>query len=634
MIAGALIAVLSAAGADYAWPLDLPRVLTSSFGEYRTGRFHAGIDLRTGGIGVPVHAPLDGYVSRVRCSPYGYGKAVYIQLTDGNTAVFGHLDAFAEPLAEYVRRAQHARESYTVNLYPERGEFSVAQGETVAYSGETGVGVPHLHYEIRDSQSRPIDPRPFTGPWPDDTRPVIRKVLLMPDGPGGALNGSVKPLVLDAECVGAGSYRTEPVYAIGRLAAGVEVVDPANAGANRLGVRTARTVLGGKEIFRVVHERLSYSTISGGTVSYHPYLLDRGRFLLQYRWPGNRSEPFSVSPGSGWFEAPLKAEELLIETTDFAGNAASVTVPLKPGRPECPMRAASGAGARTGVQLTAYGDWVLVSVRVPSEEARAPVLEAETATGTKPLGMRSAGEGLFHCAYRPGQDDSCVTLRVRHPRVAPFFREIEVFRRGESAREAGMNGAELTCAPDTPYGALLAWAEDPGLLPTPAVPLRGQAYRIEPSAAPLDEPVSVALPRPNDVENPDRAHIYMAGSRAWSFLGGAREGDRLRARTGKLGTFAVLEDNAAPAVRPFGLKDGPEPRPAFGAHISDLGSGIAEYRVTCDGEWMLVAFDPENGVLKWARDEDLAPGRHTIVFTVDDRAGNRTVKEVAIQVAG
>ncbi|HEO69823.1 MAG TPA: M23 family metallopeptidase, partial [Candidatus Hydrogenedentes bacterium] len=107
------------AGAEdaYCWPLDLPRLLTSSFAEYRAGRFHAGIDLRTSGIGRDVRAPADGYVSRLRCSPWGYGKAVYLQLDDGHTVVFGHLDAFAEPLAQYVRDAQHAAERYTVDLY-------------------------------------------------------------------------------------------------------------------------------------------------------------------------------------------------------------------------------------------------------------------------------------------------------------------------------------------------------------------------------------------------------------------------------------------------------------------------------------------------------------------------------------
>ena len=115
-----IVAALSAdPSAVYAWPLSLPRALTSSFAEYRVGRYHMGVDLRTGPIGKDVFAAADGYVSRIRCSPYGYGKAIYLQLEDGNSVVYAHLDDYAPALRDYVRRAQHDRKKYTVDLYPD-----------------------------------------------------------------------------------------------------------------------------------------------------------------------------------------------------------------------------------------------------------------------------------------------------------------------------------------------------------------------------------------------------------------------------------------------------------------------------------------------------------------------------------
>ena len=65
----ALTAAAAASDEPYAWPLDLPRVVTGTFGEYRGGRFHAGMDLMTGENGRPIHAPADGHVMRVTCSP-------------------------------------------------------------------------------------------------------------------------------------------------------------------------------------------------------------------------------------------------------------------------------------------------------------------------------------------------------------------------------------------------------------------------------------------------------------------------------------------------------------------------------------------------------------------------------------
>ena len=94
----ALLILLSGAAAaapsGYVWPLKLDPQLTSSFAEYRPGRFHAGIDLRTNGVGREVFAASDGYVSRVRCSPYGYGKAIYLQMNDGNSVVYAHLSSY------------------------------------------------------------------------------------------------------------------------------------------------------------------------------------------------------------------------------------------------------------------------------------------------------------------------------------------------------------------------------------------------------------------------------------------------------------------------------------------------------------------------------------------------------------
>jgi hypothetical protein len=94
-----LVAVLccpaSVGGQELGPPLPSWFPITSTFCEYRTQHFHAGIDLATGGrVGVPVLAVGRGHVHRVRVSGAGYGKAVYLCLDNGLTAVYGHLDGF------------------------------------------------------------------------------------------------------------------------------------------------------------------------------------------------------------------------------------------------------------------------------------------------------------------------------------------------------------------------------------------------------------------------------------------------------------------------------------------------------------------------------------------------------------
>ena len=56
-------------GSGLIWPLDPPYVFTSTFGEHRPDRFHAGLDFSTGGeIGRPCYAVGDGFVTRVKVS--------------------------------------------------------------------------------------------------------------------------------------------------------------------------------------------------------------------------------------------------------------------------------------------------------------------------------------------------------------------------------------------------------------------------------------------------------------------------------------------------------------------------------------------------------------------------------------
>ena len=65
------------------WPTDASFNLTATFGEYRPGHFHTGIDIKTWGReGYKVFAVDDGYVEKVSVSPYGYGKVLFFKLNN------------------------------------------------------------------------------------------------------------------------------------------------------------------------------------------------------------------------------------------------------------------------------------------------------------------------------------------------------------------------------------------------------------------------------------------------------------------------------------------------------------------------------------------------------------------------
>ena len=76
---------------EYINPLDFRLLLSGTFGELRGNHFHAGIDFKTKGVeGQKIYAIADGYISRIKVSSYGYGKALYINHPNGQTSPLSH----------------------------------------------------------------------------------------------------------------------------------------------------------------------------------------------------------------------------------------------------------------------------------------------------------------------------------------------------------------------------------------------------------------------------------------------------------------------------------------------------------------------------------------------------------------
>lgn len=170
-------------------PLDIPLYLSGNFGELRSNHFHTGIDIKTGGVvGKNVLAAADGKIARIAVSPYGYGKAVYINHDDGMQTVYGHLLSFNDDIARVVRDKQYEEESFSVDFSPEE-DIYVAKGEVIALSGNSGSsGGPHLHFEIRKG-IKPQNPLKFGFEIKDNIAPRIRGLRFHPLSPNATVNG-------------------------------------------------------------------------------------------------------------------------------------------------------------------------------------------------------------------------------------------------------------------------------------------------------------------------------------------------------------------------------------------------------------------------------------------------------------
>lgn len=309
-----ILAILGLSGeafaSSYHWPLGTEPALTSTFGEYREGRIwchsghlHSGIDLKTWErTGYEVFAVDSGWVWRVRASPWGYGKAVYLRLTDGKLAVYAHLSDFAPQIRRLVEEQQEKLGRYSVDIYPQPGTLRVKKGRLIGYSGETGSGGPHLHFEIRDAENRPLNPLINGFCIADTIPPIISKLSITPLDPSSTVNGEHSPAIIPLVRVNPNRYRTDEQVAVsGRIGFGVLAYDRANGSNDKFDVYNLELYIDGVLRFTAKYDSFSFENTHKADID-RDYRLIRwgwGKFHKLYQDVGN-DLPFYGSGGIGY----------------------------------------------------------------------------------------------------------------------------------------------------------------------------------------------------------------------------------------------------------------------------------------------------------------------------------------------
>jgi hypothetical protein len=204
-------------------PLEIPITLSAGFCDLRTNHFHMGIDIRTNGKeGLKVFAIDSGYVSRIKCSTYGYGKVIYIAHPSGITSVYAHCSKYKGKLDSLVKAKQLEEQDFEVELTFEPNQVPIKRGELIALSGNTGHSfAPHLHFEIRDTKTDNALNALNYFQVSDKIKPVIKQIrisALTQEGyviPGKSKAYKVTP--------SSGSY----TVADGKISIPKELMDPA-----------------------------------------------------------------------------------------------------------------------------------------------------------------------------------------------------------------------------------------------------------------------------------------------------------------------------------------------------------------------------------------------------------------------
>jgi len=321
----------------YIYPLDNCKTLTGTFGELRSNHFHTGLDFSTGGeAGKPVYAIYDGYVSRIKASPYGYGKVLYIDHPNGHTSVYAHLDEFNVLLNDYIFRKQYEIESYEIDIKPDSRLFKVKKGDIIGYSGNSGASQgPHLHFEIRKTVSeQPINPFIFGYKTYDTKPPLIEKIRFYPLNENTTIDG--KNIEKDFNVVQYGPLNKiigkDTVVVSGLFVLGIQTRDLIDNNYNDPGIYSLELYVDDELTFEYKMDSLDFDELryANSLMDYEEFLEEKDKIRVCRVAIGNRLSIYRTVVNSGEiFFKDNFTHKISFVVGDFNKNKSTLTFPVK-----------------------------------------------------------------------------------------------------------------------------------------------------------------------------------------------------------------------------------------------------------------------------------------------------------------
>ena len=524
-------------------PLDIPIVLSGSFGELRSNHFHAGIDIKTQGKqGLKVFVAADGYVSRIKVQQFGYGKAIYVTHPNGFTSVYGHLSKFNYEIEAYVKTIQYKKENYqTGNLFFKKDKFPLKKGKILAYSGDTGgSGGPHLHFEIRNTVTENvINPLLFGFKVEDTKPPVFQSLKVFSLNTDARINQQNKSFQIPIKNVGVGKYNTNRISASGLIGFGVSVFDRFNKAANKNGIYSLEMLVNGKRFYYHDVETFSFAETKflNLHIDYKHYKKYKRRYQKTYKETANKLSTYEKLINNGRINVKNGLNYTIqIIAKDFKGNTSTIKIPL--------------VGKESNTIFSAQKDTTAYQIIAKN----------------------------FH-KFKKGD------VTVAFPKNT-FYEDVYL---------------------DFKVDKKIA------KIHTPTIPLH-KSFTLTFNVSKYSEIEKQQLYIAN-LEYPNYPRYYYT-----------RKKDSIFYTTTKtLGNYTLLSDKQKPKLKLLYFKDNQWLTSAktIKVKISDVGSGIKNWRATIDGKWILMQYNHKKRILTYNfSDKKLVGSKHIFKLVVSDNVGN------------
>jgi len=617
---------------SYAWPTGGTRAITSSFGEYRQTHFHAGIDISTRDkTGQPVLAARDGYVERILVSPTGYGKLLAVRHDDGYSTVYAHLDRFNDRLERLAREEQRRLGYFPVDITPPSGQLRVKQGELIAYSGDTGSGSAHLHFEIRDGRGTAVNPL-LGGNFSieDSMYPDIRGIAFIPVGEGSFVNNRWDPAVIRLRQLGKGRYSLrDQVRVRGDAGLAVDVRDRSNGSRFLHGVYSVRLSIDGKETQALRFDRVPMDDGQTIGLAYAGQIPPLRRYMKLFVDVPHGLEIYSPDiTGSGIIRADFLTEgahRFALECTDYRGNASTLE----------------------GVFNVLHGP-PIGSAAPPKAIPKPPVLRLEHGNGFVRVVVMNLGSAAnARAEVAEGHDVRIIPLQqislaIQIGSFVPSTdfagtRQVNVRFNRQSTEEVLSKSWEILplipgisksffldegrvrveYGPKAVYSPLFVryWREEFG----------GNAiYRFEPGRAVLNEGFTFAARR---TSGKTKEMLFTRTGMDWSLLRTAQPdtGSWITGHVHRfLGDVGAQRDEEPPTIGKLRIDPGANRRPLISFRFRDNLAGIEyqQVKLYIDSVMTIPEIDGEHKRVFSVPDSSLERGSHRLSIRLEDKMGN------------
>lgn len=575
--------------------------LAGTMGEMRGTHFHGGIDIRTGGkTGLPVLATADGYISRIRVQGGGYGHVLYMQHPNGTSSVYAHLERFAPDLEDYLREQQYEQQSYVVDIFPERDDFPFRQGEVLAYSGNTGSSSgPHLHFEIRDSKQRVLDPLKFNfKEIRDNIAPTLRKVAFVCLDDNARVNGVFGRFEFDV-IQNEGKYRIpKPLQLEGRIGVEIDYIDRHNGSSARNGIPEIMMTIDNDTVFHQRKSRLGFNEMRNIVVhmDYETYVNRRRKFNKLFKDEGNtlgiyliNNEGVQFNPDGGLLNIYLQDAYGNLSILETKVNHRKVV-----NRPQPTFR-----------RFLQRRNWL--HLKSPLNDSASIVLNNDTIRLEPYTTLK---QQFYLWDLRKGLPDQFMTSSDT---INFDFRQTIPNNQSQTFDQEGIKlEFKKTVLFDTLYLRYKKTNEG-----------KAEFWDLPHADFPLRRPVKITL-SPDQVYT-EQHHVYSVWGKKSTFIGGEWENGEISFYTRDLGKFTIEKDISPPTVRNLKMaQDG------ITLLIDDAKSGIKSYKAFLNGEWLLMAYDTKKKKIWAVPRERNQPLQGTFRLEITDNAGNERIYEKQI----